>query len=234
MSTNPWPSVLPLFNGLLRQLEPPSPVAEEMPPQRPLDPFSLSVTVKSDTGNHTLGNTGAGKAIININNIEMVLSAGSVTVVQGADGNIAITANPVVASERALPPTPPLPSEPEPPSPVVSNSGVSITEIIGSRRPEWLDLRSSGTAALPTPAIPGREPPRHPPSLRRARRFSFRTQLRRGSSSEVGTPVPRSPTSAPPPYSPAGWASTAEEVSIMEEILEELEVAPLNIRRREN
>ncbi|KAF6815220.1 hypothetical protein CSOJ01_03672 [Colletotrichum sojae] len=234
MSTNPWPSVLPLFNEMLRRLDPPSPVAQEVSPQRPSDPFSLSITVKSDAGNQTSGNTGAKKAIININNTEMVLSAGTVTVVQGADGNIAITANPVEVRERALPPTPPLSSEPEPPSPVVSSSGVSITEIIGSRRPEWLELQSPGTAALSTSASPGRESPRHPPSLRRARRFSFRTQLRRGSSSEAGTPVLRSPTSAPPPYSPVGWASTAEEVSIMEEILEELEVAPLNIRSREN
>ncbi|KAF6829349.1 hypothetical protein CPLU01_07991 [Colletotrichum plurivorum] len=232
MSTNPWPSVLPLFNEILRQLEPPSPITQEMPPQHPSDPFSLSVTVKSDTGNQTSGNAGTRKAIINIKNIEMVLTAGSVTVVQGADGNIAITANPVEVGERALPPTHPLSSEPEPPSPVVSSSGVSITEIIGFRRPEWLESRSPGTAALSAPASPGS--PRHPPSLRRARRFSVRTQFRRGSFSEVGTPVLRSLTSAPPPYSPAGWASTAEEVSIMEEILEELEVAPLNIRRREN
>lgn len=173
--------------------------------------LSLTVTV----GNPQEGSRDQSKpAIIRVSNYEMLLSDGSIEVLRNADGQVVITSNSPAGNDPG-----PVAQDPEvqPPSPRSDSDGsqVSLTEIIdtGTIRP---------LAYYAYPSTPPGAPMRPQRSPRRTRRVAVRAHLRRETSSEPSSPSPLPIATAPPPYSPGGyWTSTTEEISIMEEIVDE-------------
>ncbi|KAK2765252.1 hypothetical protein CKAH01_15691 [Colletotrichum kahawae] len=177
--------------------------------------FSGCLSLKVTVGNSQDGSRAQGKpAIIRVSNYEMLLSGGSIEVLRNADGQVVITSNSPAGNDPG-----PVAQHPEvqPPSPRSDSDGsqVSLAEIIDTGA-----IRPLAYYAYPTtPPGPPIRPQRSP---RRTRRVAVRAHLRRETSSEPSSPSPFPRATAPPPYSPGGyWTSTTEEVSIMEEILDE-------------
>ncbi|KAL0936078.1 uncharacterized protein CTRU02_208293 [Colletotrichum truncatum] len=178
-------------------------------------PWSLSVTVKKLQSESTNGNGRQHDepAIIRICDVDIVLSSGSVTITQGASGQVVITSTSEIDSVRQETLVEPGVEQPRPSS-EISDSQVSIAEII-----------DTSTIRPHTPLGSSERRPHRPRPLRRARRVAVQSQMQGARlSSAFGLPFLRSPPSAPPPYTPGFWTSTAEETSVMSEIVDEFGV----------